>query len=42
MAVAVVDTEPGTRTFTRDHDRRDRLGGIDGERCPVIMLTGDR
>ncbi|CDR07214.1 alpha/beta fold hydrolase [Streptomyces iranensis] len=27
--------------YSVDHDLRDRLGDIDGEQCPVIMLTGD-
>jgi pimeloyl-ACP methyl ester carboxylesterase len=27
--------------YSVDHDLRDRLGEIDGERCPVVMLTGD-
>ncbi|GGI98153.1 alpha/beta fold hydrolase [Streptomyces brasiliensis] len=27
--------------YSVDHDLRDRLGDIDGERCPVVMLTGD-
>jgi pimeloyl-ACP methyl ester carboxylesterase len=27
--------------YSVDHDLRDKLGDIDGERCPVIMLTGD-
>ena len=27
--------------YSVDHDLRDKLGEIDGARCPVIMLTGD-
>jgi pimeloyl-ACP methyl ester carboxylesterase len=27
--------------YSVDHDLRDRLGEIDGDRCPVVMLTGD-
>jgi pimeloyl-ACP methyl ester carboxylesterase len=27
--------------YSVDHDLREKLGEIDGERCPVIMLTGD-
>jgi pimeloyl-ACP methyl ester carboxylesterase len=27
--------------YSVDHDLRGKLGEIDGERCPVVMLTGD-
>lgn len=27
--------------YSVDHDLRDKLGEIDGDRCPVVMLTGD-
>ena len=27
--------------YSVDHDLRDKLGEIDGEQCPVVMLTGD-
>lgn len=27
--------------YSVDHDLRGRLGEIDGERCPVVMLTGE-
>ncbi len=26
--------------YSVDHDLRDQLGQIDGEKCPVVMLTG--
>jgi pimeloyl-ACP methyl ester carboxylesterase len=27
--------------YSVDHDLRDKLGEIDGDQCPVVMLTGD-
>jgi pimeloyl-ACP methyl ester carboxylesterase len=27
--------------YSVDHDLRDKLGQIDGEQCPVVMLTGE-
>lgn len=27
--------------YSVDHDLRGKLGDIDGEQCPVVMLTGD-
>ncbi len=27
--------------YSVDHDLRDKLDQIDGDRCPVVMLTGD-
>lgn len=27
--------------YSVDHDLRDKLGDIDGERCPLILLTGE-
>jgi len=27
--------------YSVDHDLRDKLAQIDGDRCPVVMLTGD-
>ena len=27
--------------YSVDHDLRDKLGDIDGDQCPVVMLTGD-
>jgi pimeloyl-ACP methyl ester carboxylesterase len=27
--------------YSVDHDLRGRLGEIDGDRCPVVMLTGE-
>jgi pimeloyl-ACP methyl ester carboxylesterase len=27
--------------YSVDHDLRDKLGKIDGEQCPVVMLTGE-
>jgi len=27
--------------YSVDHDRRGKLGAIDGEQCPVVMMTGE-
>ena len=27
--------------YSVDHDLRDKLSEIDGDQCPVVMLTGD-